>query len=849
MKPTLWQRSAWLRYLSAGLCASLMLSAAYAAKTTPRDKPEFIDPTPCKPSVTEEDNRPTGSSTADALGWVYSSDPSNLCHGYFAEPVSLTQNPTPGDPKALPTTITASGITKFTANGESVLEGDVIVTQPGRIVKADKAYIYRNGKTGRITSIELFQQVSLEEHGKRILGSHAFLDLENKTALINNVLYHLYHVQKKTGDVNSWGKASTITQEASGEIEMRNASYSNASPLRPNWEIKARKMRFNQDEGWGKAYGAYLKFLGVPILYSPYYSFPIDHRRKSGFLQPIFGYSNDNGIDTSIPLYLNLAPNYDLSITPRYMSIRGVQFNNLFRYLTKTSAGTLNLNYLPSDQQFIKFKNEVLSTYPNNTTYRPYLDRIQSDSNSRGLLAIQNYSVFSSEWDSHLTVNYVTDDYYFQDFGSSGGFGAANSGNMLSSQLLNQYDINYRGEHWDFTGLVQAYETLHPINQPANNDQYRRLPEFDLKGDYPDQWQGLDFTLDSQLINFGYQSDFTPNQPIGERAHLRPGVNLPLNWASAYFTPEVLIDAAYYDVQHPLPGQTTSTERNIPIVDVNSGFYLDRQFKIGKHPYTQTLEPELFYLLVPYHSQDEIPVYDTQLQPFTVNQLFSTNAFTGFDRIQNANQLSYALSTRLLDAENGAQKLSATLGVIDYFDRPRVCLTPNCTPTTESFSPAVGQLTFNPSAHWAATANMAWDPNIRQVNNGSLALNYINSDNRVASIAYQFVQGTAGSSNSNLIQTGAAWPLSYRWSTLAYVNYNINQSYLQSAYAGLEYKNCGWALRFISSRNYQGILINNVKQYENAYYVQLQLTGLGSLGSHKSEGLLTTLPGYVNTYN
>lgn len=838
-----------IRWLLVAIFGCLSAQAFAEEPALPkRELASFKNPSPCKPSIKPSDNRLSGSTIANALGWVKTDDPSNLCKGYFTEPVVLNENPRPGAPDTLPTTITASGASKFIANGESIIEGNVVLTQPGRVVKADKAYVYRNGETGHITVVELFQHVSLEEHGKRILGSHALLNLEDNTWLIDDVLYHIYRVQKKSGDINSWGEARLVKQEASGLLDLEEASFSNASPVNPAWKIKARKLVLNREEGWGKAYHATLKFFKTPVFYFPYYSFPIDNRRKTGVLQPTMGYSKENGADFSLPVYFNLAPNYDWMLTPRLMTERGVQFNNLFRYLTPKTDGSIYLSYLPNDQGFQSFKNEVLGLYPDNSTYQTYLNQLNDDSNNRGFISMKQTTVFNEEWKSNLNINYVTDAYYFQDFGSSGGFGSNGAGNVLSNQLLNQYDIKYTGEHWVFTSLVQAYETLHPINQPTNNDQYRRLPEFDLNGNYPELWKGLGVSLESQAVNFGYQSDFTPDQPIGQRAHVRPGINLPINWAAAYVIPEVQWDTTAYAVQQAAASQANTTVRNIPMVNIDSGIYLDRQFKWASHQYTQTFEPEFFYLYVPFQNQNQIPVFDTQLQPFTINQLFATNAFTGFDRIQNANQVSLGLSSRFLDRETGEQKLSASMGVINYFQRPQVCLTSSCTPTSENFSPIVGQLSYNPSSHWTATVNMAWDPNIKQTNNSSLGLNYNAGQNRTATLNYQFVRGTPGVANSDQVQTGGSWPLAYHWSTLAYLNYNLTQHYAQNVYAGLEYDSCGWALRLISSRNFTGTLPTG-NQYDTVYYVQLQLTGLGSLGTHKSQGLLSTLPGYQNTFN
>ncbi len=805
---------------------------------------------PCQPPTKSSKNpAPTQSTIAKKLGWVRTDDPANLCSGYFAEPIELVQKPLPGDIQGQTTRISATGVSQLKVDGKSILEGSVIVKQPGRIIKADKAFIYRNQKTGRIDKIELAGGVQLEEHGERIIGQHASIDLLNKTYAIDNVLYHLEQ-QQNQAKLSSWGTADQSTQGSDGIIRLHKATYSNASPETPAWIIKAKTIKLDRKEGWGTSYHTTLKFFHVPILYFPYYNFPIDARRKSGLLTPAPGHSKQDGYTLTQPIYWNIAPNYDFLLTPKWISTRGIQLNNLFRYLDPFGQGSIYMSELPNDQKFSEFKNNILTTYPNNSTYQPYLNRLNKDSNNRGFLSLQDNTRWNEEWSSNLNINYVTDDYYFQDFNNkySPGNGAFN--NSLSNQLLNQYDLHYSGEHWDFTTLIQAYQSLHPINQPFNNDQYQRLPEFDLNGQYPDEWAGLGFTASAQLVNFGYQNSFNSGQPTGQRLHLRPGINLPLNWASGYLTPEFLLDASSYNVQHLIINQTVTRDREIPIFDLNGGLYFDRFFKMGSHGYQQTLEPSIYYLYVPYENQDQFPIYDTQLQPFTASQLFSPNAFTGFDRIQNANQMSFALNSRILDSETSQQKLSTSIGFINYFTPRKVCLsTTPCAPDSSTISPIVGQITYNPFAHWSTSTSLAWDPNSKQANNGGFGFNYTGDTHEAIGIGYQYVRGTNGNSNSSIVQSGIQWPLSYRWSTVGYMNYNLTQHYPQTYYAGLQYRSCGWSLNFVSTRNYLGTLISG-KQYDTSYGLQLSLTGLGSFGggNNFNSNFENNFMGYQNNF-
>lgn len=838
-----------LRIAGALLALGTISSDGYASLT------QSASPSPLAAKANKTPSTPQASSVekrAQLLGWT--PEAHHFCQGYYLEPAIITATPSPTPLDENTTAITADGPTLFVSNGRSILQKNVVVTQPGRLLKADTAYLYRDAKQKRITHIELVGNVRFQQKDKLIISQHATLYLPGGKVQFDDNLYHLFYAGKNGKPLNAWGTAQGARRHTGGIIDLSgHATYTTCPPINPSWQIQASSLRLDHKKGVGVAKNIVLVFHHVPIFFSPYYSFPLNHERKSGFLTPIIGYSGNAGWDISTPIYWNMAPNYDSTITPRLISQRGAQLNLLTRLLTQHSQMNLFGNYLPGDKLFRSFKNQVLDTYPIdgnnapalNTTYpnsvpsnAPYIQALLKNSDARWFAALHDHTDFSPEWQANVDLNRVSDDYYLADFDLMANGAVAN-------QLLNQANLHYQSEHWEFLGLAQGYQTLHPINQSATQDQYQRLPELDLDADYPGLTPHVDLAIPTSLVNFGYVSDFQPGLPTGQRLHTRPNLSFPFIWASGYLTPALSIDNADYVIRHPMPGQNNSLARTLPIVDLNTGLYFDRSVEWGHAHFLQTLEPELFYLFVPYKNQDNIPNYDTYLLPFSFSQLFTVNQFTGFDRLQNANQVSLGLTSRFINSQDGSEKLKLSIGSIYYLTRPRVCLTPNCTPTTNNLSPVVGEATLYPARHWSFSSSWAWDPNLKNTNNGSMSLTYTRDSSHLFTMGYNFVNAIDNPQYSNLT-AGFYWPLASHWGAMGYTYYNISAHHPDSFYYGLQYNSCCWSLRFVSEQNFLGTEIGaNSNQYKSAYYVQLALNGLGTVGNKNTdELLLNTLPGY-----
>ncbi len=819
----------------------------------------------------------------DRLGWVTLPASQNICCGYYADPLAnFGDKPLPPLMNT-PVTINANTGT-FHQAGTSLLIGNVTLAQPGRLVSADRIAIHRNPENAQPVTADLYGNVTLREPGKLVTGDAAHLELHSKVAHFMHALYRmalnapttLIDNTATTPTLTAWGKANAVHQDQQGIIKLIRASYSTCAPTTDTWQVNAKNIILNRDTGRGYAYNAWLNVKNIPIFYTPYFNFPIDKRRQSGFLFPTLGSSSTSGFNFTTPYYWNIAPNYDDLITPHFYTKRGVQLNNTFRYLTNDSYGNVAFGYLPHDSAFSRFQDTAANKYIGN----PALGRLINSSDNRSSFLWQDNTVYNNHWSSNINYNSVSDDYYLQDFG--------NIITTANNQLPEKASVNYAGENWNFNGLLQGYQTLHPVNQSVVSNPYNTLPQLNWNGSYPSGPLGLQYQLNNQFTYFDRSQNPGETTPVisAARINIQPGVSLPITDLSGFITPALQLALTHYNIGSQTPGFQNDIQRTIPIFDIDSGLYFDRHTQFWGSDYEQTLEPQLFYLYVPYRNQNNLPLFDTGLVPFSYDSLFMTNRFSGLDRIGDANQLTYAITTRFLDDDTGAEKFMASVGEIYYFHNRNVNLcTPGNTPSatssftscnsnspiaigatssTEKFSPIAGQLAYHFNPAWSATANTAWDPRTDETVNSNVGIQYKPGFNRVLNLNYNFIRyGDTFSAAPNqpavppqshqndLNQTSFsfAWPIREHWDAVGGYTYNVSHEYSQTYFYGVEYNSCCWAIRLVSGRSFVGLNQNNNPIFNNGFYLQWQFKGLATVGTEDPSTLLMgNIPGYQDTF-
>jgi LPS-assembly protein len=833
----------WRRYClwCVGVSISFFVTTYAATDITPEpvDACVVLREKPLTPEIRAE--------IAACLDWK--DEPTHpMCHGYYTSVPIIPLS----DPKAVE--LKADTVQLY-QDKPSQLKGHVEVQQIARIVNAETAVVYRNAKKNTIERVELLGNVRYREEGRLMMARHATLYPESGAGRVEDVLYRL-HINREHALLPAWGRARWVERFANQNLQFREATYSTCPPKAEAWRIEAKEINLDHDKAMGVAKDATLRVNGVPIFYTPYFTFPATNERKTGFLMPLVGYSNISGFDWAWPYYLNLAPNYDATITPHLYAMRGMMASGEFRYLVGGSYGVLKGSILPYDRDFKQFLNNNSATFPS-------LDGL---SDNRWMVQYHDATSLGTHWRANVDYQQVSDDYYFQDFSS-------NLAIITLNQLLRQADLSYTDEHWVARGMVQSYQTLHPVNQSMVADIYERLPQLMGEGTYADLPLNAEVKLFGQYDQFHWTAD-ADGVPQGPRVHVNPRLSFPWDKSYGFVRPGVELVENWYDVHYQETPGKNEFNRLIPRYHVDTGLFFERDASWFKDAFTQTLEPRLFYLYVPYQNQSNIPVYDSAYMIFNTEQLFRTNRFSGFDRIENANQLSYALTSRWLFEKSGREQARVTVGQTHYFSDREVGLCYSrvgpCienplflgyTSPTAAQSPIAGYADYHMNAHWSVSGDYVWDPFTSATNNGDINLQYTAEENRLLKFSYAYlINGNVFIDSYQVAQIkplhqatiAYAWPLRENWSSLGVYSYNVSENNTMLALLGLQYDTCCWAARLIGGRAFDRFKTNSDLQhpaYNNNVYLQILLKGLGSVASSDpSSTIHSYLPNYQDLF-
>lgn len=779
---------------------------------------------------------------SDCLGWERdNSAPS--CYGRYlpisVAPLSEEQG----------VQIKADTVSLYSA-GRSDLTGHVEVRQLERIVSAETGYVYRDPDKHAVTRVELLNNVRFVEPDRLMYARKAIINPTDNSGRVEDVLYR-FNPNQKSAVLPAWGRASFIERLANKNIVMKNATYSTCPPQHEWWRLDAKEIKLDSESSVGTAKNTFLRVGNIPVLYAPYLTFPASKKRKSGFLMPYFGYTNVSGYNLATPYYLNLAPNYDATIIPQMYSFRGLMMGGNFRFLTENSIGTVTGQFLPADQKFKQFLKDNRAEFPN----------LYDVSDNRWSLSVRDSTQIVQNLSMHVNFQQVSDYYFLQDF-------STNPEIMTENQLLQQVDMDYTSEHWLLRGMVQRYQTIHPIDQSQVANIYQRLPQFLADGRYANLPFGADLHIDAQYDNFYYPNDLV-SIPRGPRYHFEPMLSLPLVKSWGYFTPAVEFVENYYDIHYNHEVNNDTFNRTIPRYSVDSGLIFERAIGARTGTYTQTVEPRLYYLNVPYRNQAAIPTFESAYMIFSSEQLFRNNRFSGFDRIGDTNQLSYAVTSRFISDRTGQENASFTVGQIRYFSQRRVglcySLTGQCTDTPlflgylspqASTSPIASHGKIRINSIFSIIGDYVYDNYAKATDNGNINFHFQPADNQILNIGYNYLSNGNLLSviDSSTVYTAAlhqatialATPFTDNWSVLGAYNYNISKGYDMLSLLGVQYDNCCWAARLMGGRAFKSFGPDNLTPvYNNNIYFQILLKGLGTVGNSSPSSIIST---YLPTY-
>jgi len=693
---------------------------------------------------------------------------------------------------AAPATGDESPVNLYADTAESVeqqvftLRGNAVVLYGAQRLEADSiTYNLNDG------AVDAQGNLHYSRPGLLVNGDHARLFPDEKRGVLYDADYAL-------PEQHGRGEADTVHLLDAHHQQLDQATYTTCPPGNADWLLSARQVHIDTEDGLGVAHHATMRLRDVPVLYTPYISFPIDGRRRSGLLIPKIGASQETGLDVSVPYYWNIAPNYDATLMPRVMSDRGVMMNGEFRYLHPRDEGMLRAEYLPSDSKY--------------------------DDKSRSLVSFEDKGHPMPHLTTRIDASNVSDKQYFQDLGTT---------LVQSSQsfLKREAEATYHGNRWMLDTRVLNYQTVDPtvavIDRP-----YMELPRVRFSAAPAQSLLGVRFNVDSEVTQFEKDKSVT-----GTRVDMLPQLSLPIERASWYIKPSTGLRHTFYQLNDQPAGDPDSPQRTTAIADLDAGMFFDRAFEWGDSAYLQTLEPRLYYLYVPYKNQDDIPVFDTGDYDFNFWQLFQENRFSGPDRMGDANQLTAALSTRVLDPQSGAQRLRASLGQITYFRNLKVTL-PNEPAVTDNTSDLIGELGVALSREWNVATELQWDPSATRTDRGDVLLQYRADKRQLVNLSYRYRRATLNQTDVSFL-----WPLGNAWHLVGRWNYSLDDSTTLETLAGFGYESCCWALQLVG-RSY----VNDVNgDRTNGVYAQVEFKGLTSTGSQVDNLLERGILGYESS--
>ena len=600
----------------------------------------------------------------------------------------------------------------------------------------------------------------------------------------------------EVGPRNARGAASILEINQEGRLQLAEVNYTTCPPESNDWIIQAGEIELDSQSGVGTARNVRLRFQGVPILYSPYLSFPITDARKSGILTPEIGSTGRSGNELSVPYYWNIAENYDATISPRLLTDRGLQIGTEFRYLFENSDGELEVEYLPDDNKF---------------------------NDNRHQLRFEHQTLFANGWRNLVDVRDVSDNQYFEDLGGSLSISSI-------THLNRSVAFDFFGDNWSLLGRVQGFQTIDSAILPED-EPYKRLPQLYARGYWPDSVMGLSYGLDTELVYFDRDVGVT-----GWRLNAAPQASLPFEKPGWFVIPAVLVDHTRYNLRDAAPGQDEQPSRTVPIASLDTGFVLER-LMTSEDRRIQTLEPRLLYVHAPFREQSDLPVFDTIVPDLNLVQLYRKNRFLGVDRIADTDQLSIGITSRIMDVDSGRELMSATIGQALYLSKQGVTL-PGESPVVSDSSDYIAEIRFLIYDNLNFDVGHQWSGGSRGTTQSEARLQYRPQSNKVLNLAYRFRRDSLEQADVSW-----SWPLSQSWNFVGRYKFSLRDDEVLEQFYGLEYESCCWGIRLVGRR----YISTRDGTQDSSIGLQLVLKGMSSVGTKADRLLERGILGYSPT--
>ncbi|MBU9830020.1 MULTISPECIES: LPS assembly protein LptD [Rahnella] len=722
-----------------------------------------------------------------------------------------------GDPNSLPVTINAD---KATGNypDSALFSGNVNVVQGNSTLDADQVQLNQIANPNQPTPTRTATatgNVRYNDNQIKLNGPKGFANLTTKDTDVENGDYQMVGRQGR-------GDADKMKQRDNNRYTiMDNGTFTTCLPGDNSWSVVGSEVIQDRQEEVAEIWNARFHIGPVPVFYSPYMQLPIGDRRRSGFLIPNAKYSSNNGFGVTVPYYWNIAPNYDATITPNYMSTRGLQLQNEFRYLTVAGAGLMEFDFLGNDKkiddQYVADENRI------------------SDKTKRWMYYWVHSGVYDQVWRFNVDYTKVSDPYYFTDFDSK--YGSSTDG-----YATQKFSVGYFNENWNATLASKQFQVF---SDYGNTNAYRAQPQLDVNY-YQNDVGPFDLHIYGQAAKF---TSVNPDNPEAIRTHIEPTISLPLSNGWGSLDNEVKLMATHYqqDISdnyyeaNPNTKLRSSVNRVMPEFKSDGKMVFDRTMDWNSD-YTQTLEPRVQYLYIPYRNQSSINTYDSTLLQSDYTGLFRDKSYSGLDRIASANQVASGLTTRIYD-DGLVERFNASAGQIYYFQPPRTGDQNSALDKNDDTGSLVwaGDTYYKINNFWGIRGGVQYDTRLDSLAVGDAVLEYKADSERMIQLSYryaspEYIQATLPSVTNPGYQDGisqvggiASWPIADRWAIVGAYYYDTKAQQPADQLIGLQYNTCCWAINVGYERkitNYDSV--KSESKYDNKIGFNIELRGLGS---------------------
>jgi LPS-assembly protein len=727
-----------------------------------------------------------------------------------AGPVAAQQAPAPV-PATGPITVIDADRIEGVVEERMNASGDVRLYREDTRLSADRL-------TFRVLDDELEADghVQLVGRNYEMDGPRVRLRLADRLGYVERPAYRFYGDPGQAGPFSkareAHGKADRISIDGENQFSMTGATYSTCKPGDDSWYAKFSELSFDYDRDEGEGWGARVVFKDVPIFYTPYINFPLSNERRSGFLAPTFGNTTLSGLELAVPYYWDIAPNYDATITPHYYGKRGNQLGIETRYLGESHKGDLQGDVIPDD-------------------------RLRSG--RRWSYHWRHAHDFGGGLTGSADVTRVSDDFYYKDLAT-----------QLSVASQTQVPQTGRlGFGWNglaVSGRVLRYQSLQPDPTVPLAQSYELMPQVVLSGR----------TLLAANAEASLAADYTlfqhpdPARIRGQRTVVYPRIAFPFIAPGYYLTPRIGLHATRYSFADDIPGIGGTYDRAVPIMSLDTGLVFEREAHGFGRRQLQTLEPRLYYVHVPYRDQTRLinagVNFDSSVLDFNFAQIFSDSPFSGHDRIADADQLTAAITSRLIDEASGKEYFRAMIGQRFFFEEQRVVLNAADAPRTDKKTDVLGAVTGELLPDTFVDAAMQYNPRDARMERFNFGARYQPEQGKVFNAIYRFARQQVAPFDVDIrnVDFSAQWPVFGRWQTVGRYNFSVKESRVIETLAGVQYTAGCWSTRLVAQR-----FATSATEFKTALFLQLELADFGRLGSNPLDALSRSIPGYSRDFS